>query len=179
MHALLDALDRPAHQAVHLRDRPLWITIATGLAGAILIGLASTAALALDSLHFGERILPRIDVLRALFEALLVVAPSAILLSAYFQIAISPRIVLAAIALGLLIAGIVVASALPLVTYLTLLAAKPAIAPGVLLPFVALAAAAATSTRILRAIDPSRRARIFAFGFQVALAMVFFARFQK
>jgi hypothetical protein len=174
---LLDALDRPAREALLLQARPPWVTGGIALAGALLIVLASLSSLALDGLQFGEEILPRVDLLRSMFEAMLLVAPSAILVSAYFRIAVSPRVVLAAISLGLLIGGVVVASALPLMVYLTLFSrATPLIAPGAILPLVALAASASTSGRVIRSIDPSIRARNFVLSFQVILALAFLVR---
>ncbi len=175
--SVLDALDRPAREALRLQARPVWVTAAVGAAGAMLIALASLSSLALDDLHFGGELLPRIDLLRAVLESFAAVVPSAILLSAYFRVAVSPRVVAASIALGLLVAGVVVAASLPLMAYLTLFSrARPLIAPGAALPIIALAAAAATSARILRSIDPTARARRFAVGLELVLGLVFAAR---
>jgi hypothetical protein len=175
--AVLDALDRPAREAILLQSRPAWVTGGIALAGAVLIVLASLCSLALDGLHFGEKILPRADLLRSLFEAILMVVPSAILVSAYFRIALSPRVVLASVALGLLIAGVVVASTLPLMAYLTLFTrAQPLVAPGAILPILALAASASTSGRVIRSIDPTPRARNFVIVFQALLGLAFLAR---
>lgn len=175
--SLFDALDRPARSALLLQARPLWVTAGIGLGGAALVAAASLSSLALDGLQFGRAILPRADLVRAAFEALLVVVPSATLLSAYFRIALSPRVIVASLAIGLFAAGLVALATLPLMAFLTLFSrATPLLAPGAMLPIVALIATAGVSERIIRAIDPSRRARVFLFGFHLVLAAVFVVR---
>jgi hypothetical protein len=175
--AFVDALDRPAREAILLGERPLWATAGIGLAGAALVALASILSLALDTLHLGAAAVPKVDLLRAMFEAMALVIPSVVVLSGYFGLGASPKTVLAAVALGLLIAGVVSTSTLPLMAYLTFYSkAKPLVAPGALVPVVALATIASTSGRVLRSIDPTRRSRALVLGMELGLAAVFIAR---
>lgn len=173
----LDTLDRPAREALRLERRPLWVTAGIALAGAVLIALGSMLSFELDELRFGRGILPRVDLLRALFEALVVVVPSGAILAAYFRVRVTPRAVLAAVAVGLLVAGVVVAATLPLMAYLAVYAqARPLVSPAAALPIVALAAVATTTARIVRAIDTSSRAHTFARALQAGLAGAFIVR---
>src|SRR5256885_1319654 len=65
---LLRLLDRPARSALELARRPLSATLAPAVLGLFLVAAASALAGCISLAGF--RLVPRLDVLRAVFEAL-------------------------------------------------------------------------------------------------------------
>lgn len=164
---LFRAIDAPARETLSLEKRPLFASLPPAMLGAALIAGSALAASFLFTAaptHAINTLLltRRADVLAAVFEALAIVFPSAIILAAYLELRISPRAFCAALAIALLIGGVVASSTLPLIAYLALVArAQPIIAPGLFVPFLIAGAIAATIFRVVRALDPRLRARWF------------------
>jgi hypothetical protein len=164
---LFRAIDAPARETLLLEKRTLFAILPPALLGAVLIAAASLAGMLFTEVpaaHFPASLLSRrTDTLRAIFEALAIVFPSAIILAAYLGLRISPRAFAGALSIALLIAGVVALFTLPLMAFLALVArARPMVAPSLFIPFVVVGAIAATTVRILKALDPRTRATFFA-----------------
>lgn len=183
---LFRAIDAPARETLFLEKRPLFASLPPALLGAAMIAASALAAsyfFSTPPTHaFAAKFMTgRGEVLPAVFEALAIVFPSAIILAAYLELRISPRAFVAALGIALLISGVVAFSTLPLIAYLALVArARPMIAPGMFVPFLIAGAIAATLFRIVRALDPRMRARFFG-GAVVScfLAAFFFRAFDR
>jgi len=176
-HLLFRAVDRPAREALELSRRPFWATLAPALVGVFLVAIASAAAAAVSPRGFVLG--GRLDGLRAIFEALLVVVPGATVFSVYLRLRLPARALLAATALGLLAAGLVATCVLPLMAFLVLVSTD---APGVLalpallVPTLALCTLALIPFRVITSLDPSDSARWLARLFAFFLVVVFALR---
>src|SRR5688572_29309399 len=118
--SLLRLLDRPARSALELARRPLSATLAPATLGIFLVAAASALAGCISLSGF--RLVPRLDVLRAVFESLLVVIPGTTVFAIYLRLRIPARAFLAATALGLLAAGVVATCVLPLMGFIAVVA---------------------------------------------------------
>jgi hypothetical protein len=177
LDSLLRALDRPARAAVELARRPLWATAAPALLGVFLVAVASLLAGCLSP--SGPRLVPRLDALRAVFEALLVVVPGTTVFAIYLRLRLSTRVLLAATALGLLAAGVVAACVLPLMAFLAVVAFEARtllFVPALLVPGLALATVAVLPARVITGLDPSDKALWLSRAFVLFLGAVFFLR---
>lgn len=175
--SLLRLLDRPARSALELSRRPLPATLAPALLGTFLVAAASALAGCISLSGF--RLVPRLDVLRAVFEALLVVVPGTTVFAIYLRLRISARALLAATALGLLAAGVVATCILPLMGFISVVAVKSRMdvpIPLLFVPGLALATVAALVARVIVSLDTSPAARWLARAFLLLLGAVFVLR---
>ncbi|WP_224240707.1 hypothetical protein [Hyalangium gracile] len=174
---LLRLLDRPARSALDLARRPLSATLAPAMVGIFLVAAASALAGCISLSGF--RLVPRLDVLRAVFEALLVVVPGTTVFAVYLRLRIPPRAFLAATALGLLAAGVVATCVLPLMGFIAVVAVKSRTdlpIPLLFVPGLALATVAALPARVIVSLDGSRAARWLSRAFLFFLGAVFVLR---
>jgi hypothetical protein len=175
--SLLRLLDRPARSALELARRPLSATVAPAVLGIVLV--AASSALAGCITLTGFRLVPRLDVLRAVFESLLVVVPGTTVFAVYLRLRVPARAFLAATALGLLAAGLVAACVLPLMAFLTVIAVKARTfipVPLLFVPGLALATVATVPARVIMTLDSSKAARWLARAFIFFLGAVFVLR---
>ncbi len=176
-NSLLRAVDRPAREALDLARRPLTATLAPALLGLVLVAATSAASGFVSST--GLRLVPRLDALRAVFEALLVVIPGTVVFAIYLRLRLSTRVLLAATAIGLLAAGLVATCVMPLMAFLVLVAKDAPtilVLPSVFVPGLALATVAALPVRVITALDPSRAAWWLSRAFAFFLGAVFLLR---
>lgn len=175
--SLLRLLDRPAHSALELARRPLSATLAPATLGIFLVAAASALAGCISLSGF--RLVPRLDVLRAVFESLLVVIPGTTVFAIYLRLRIPARAFLAATALGLLAAGVVATCVLPLMGFISIVAVKSRTEvpiPLLFVPGLALATVAALSARVIVSLDTSPAARWLSRAFIFFLGAVFVLR---
>ena len=175
--SLLRLLDRPARSALELARRPLTATLAPAALGIFLVAAASALAGCISLSGF--RLVPRLDVLRAVFESLLVVVPGTTVFAIYLRLRIPARAFLAATALGLLAAGVVATCVLPLMGFISIVAVKSRMEvpiPLLFVPGLALATVAALSARVIVSLDTSRAARWLSRAFIFFLGAVFVLR---
>src|SRR5690348_13019291 len=83
-NALLRSVDRPAREALDMARRPLVATLAPALLGTLLVAATSAAAGFVSP--SGLWLAPRLDALRAVFEALLVVVPGTLVFAIYLRL---------------------------------------------------------------------------------------------
>jgi hypothetical protein len=174
---LLRLLDRPARSALELARRPLSATLAPAALGIFLVAAASALAGCISLSGF--RLVPRLDVLRAVFEALLVVVPGTTVFAVYLRLRVPPRAFLAATALGLLAAGVVATCVLPLMGFIAVVAVKSRTEvpiPVLFVPGLALATVATLPARVIVSLDSSRASRWLARAFIFFLGAVFVLR---
>ncbi len=173
---VLRALDRPARAALELSRRSPAFTLAPAILGISL--LVACAAIA-DALMTSREGAPRFDLLRGALESLLLVVPGSVVLGTWLKLRLPPRMLIGAVALGMLTAGVVCVSFVPLMLFLAVVSSE---APRVMLAAVALAPllcvgiGAATMIRVVDAADDSRRAWLFARGYALLLFAVFALR---
>ncbi len=176
-NSLLRAVDRPAREALDMARRPLTATLAPALLGLMLVAATSAASGFVSST--GLRFVPRLDALRAVFEALLVVIPGTVVFAIYLRLRLSTRVLLASTAIGLLAAGLVATCVMPLMAFLVLVAKDAPtilVLPSVFVPGLALATVAALPVRVITALDPSRAAWWLSRAFAFFLGAVFLLR---
>ena len=176
-NSLLRAVDRPAREALDMARRPLTATLAPALLGLVLVAATSAASGFVSST--GLRFVPRLDALRAVFEALLVVIPGTVVFAIYLRLRLSTRVLLASTAIGLLAAGLVATCVMPLMAFLVLVAKDAPtilVLPSVFVPGLALATVAALPVRVITALDPSRAAWWLSRAFAFFLGAVFLLR---
>lgn len=172
---VLRALDRPARTALELSRRNVLHTISPAIVGLMLLAACELLARALAPSEA-----PGLDFLRAALESMAVVVPGAIVLGTWLRLRVPPRMLVAAVALGLLMSGVVCASFVPLVLFLAIVSSE---APDVmttavlLVPALCVAVGAATVLRVVEASDASMRAWFFARAYVVLLLSVFSLRF--
>ncbi len=179
--AFLDALDRPAREAIRLSARSPWLTAGPFALGLSQLGLALWAARGLAG-HAGHG--PAIDwargvdPLRALLEGLVLVAPGSVILATYARVLVAPRALLAAYGLGVLTAGFVALATLPVCALLAVVAAPDRAAPiCVLLPAaVAVLTIASVTARVLRTLDSRSGIRPLSLALGAALVGTFVER---
>jgi hypothetical protein len=162
---------------LELARRPLTATLAPAVLGVFLVAAASALAGCISLAGF--RLVPRLDVLRAVFEALLVVVPGTTVFAIYLRLHISARAFLAATALGLLAAGVVATCVLPLMGFIAIVAVKSRTSlpiPLLFVPGFALATVAALPARVIVSLDSSKAARRLARAFIFFLGAVFVLR---
>lgn len=177
MNSLLRAVDRPAREALELSRRPWMATLAPALLGLVLV--ATNAALTGFVSAQGLRLMPRVDALSALGEALLVVVPSTLVFSVYLRLGLSPRVLLAATALGLLAAGLVTTCVMPLMAFLVLVSKEAPLIlalPSLFVPGLALATLASVVVRVITSLGASRSAWWTSRAFALLLLAVFCLR---
>jgi hypothetical protein len=175
--SLLRLLDRPARSALELSRRPLSATLAPATLGIFLVAAASALAGCISLSGF--RLVPRLDVLRAVFESLLVVIPGTTVFAIYLRLRIPARAFLAATALGLLAAGVVATCVLPLMGFISIVAVKSRTEvpiPLLFVPGLALATVAALSARVIVSLDTSPAARWLSRALIFFLGAVFVLR---
>jgi hypothetical protein len=175
--SLFRLLDRPARSALELARRPLPATLAPAVLGIFLVAAASALAGCISLSGF--RLVPRLDVLRAVFEALLVVVPGTAVFAIYLRLRIPTRALLASTALGLLAAGVVATCILPLMGFIAIVAVKSRTEvpiPLLFVPGLALATVAALVARVIVSLDTSTSARWLARAFIFSLGAVFVLR---
>jgi hypothetical protein len=157
LHRLFRGIDLPARVSIELSEAPVWTSLALAIAGVGSAGLALAAVSALSLARGGPL---RLDAMSAAAEALALVAPGAIVLATFARVAVRPRVLVQALALGLATAGLVACALVPFAAYLTLLdrdaAAVRHLVPG--LAAVSLLATASVPLRVLRSLDPGVRA---------------------
>lgn len=179
-YSFLRALDRPAREALELSRRPWLATVAPALLGLFLV--AGATALVGFVGYQGLRLVPRLDALRAIIEALLVVVPGITVFTIYLRLRISARAFLAATALGLLAAGLMAVCVLPLMALLTLVSQEVRtvlLVPPLLVPGLALATAAALPVRVITSLDASDKAWWLSRAFAFFLGAVFLVRMHQ
>ncbi|MDY7231429.1 hypothetical protein [Hyalangium rubrum] len=177
LDSLLWSLDRPARAALELSQRPLSATLAPALLGIFLVAAASAAAGCISLSGF--KLVPRLDALRAVFEALLVVVPGTTVFAIYLRLRIPARAFLAATALGLFAAGVVAACLLPLMAFLAVVAIETRSTlplPLLFVPGIALATVGVLASRVMTSLDGSRAAYWLSRAFVFFLVAVFFLR---
>lgn len=177
LNSLLRSLDRPARAALELSRSRLSATLAPALLGSFLAAAALLLAGCITVSGF-QRV-PRLDALRAVFEALLVVVPGTTVFAIYLRLRFSARAFLAATSLGLLAAGVVAACILPLVAFLVVVASEThslISAPLLLVPAISLATVGVLTGRVMTALDSSRGAYWLSRAFIFFLGAVFILR---
>jgi hypothetical protein len=178
--SLMRAVDRPAREALRMAQRPLPVTLTPALLG--LFGVAAASAVAGLVSPEGLGLDPRLDALRAVFEALAVVVPGTLVFSLYLRLRLSARAFLAASAIGLLAAGLVAVCVLPLMAFLVVVSGDaPQVLqlPGLLVPGLALTTVAAVLMRVMTTLDGSRAAWWVSRAFVFFLAAVFLLRVHR
>jgi hypothetical protein len=178
-NSLLRAVDRPAREALDMARRPLAATLAPALLGIFLVAATSAAAGFVSP--DGLRLAPRLDALRAVFEALLVVVPGTLVFAIYLRLRLSTRVLLAATSIGLLAGGLVATCVMPLMAFLVLVSKEAPIIlalPALFIPSLALATVAALPVRVITSLDSSRAAWWLSRAFAVFLGAVFLLRVQ-
>ena len=177
VNSLLRAVDRPAREARDMARRPLAATLAPALLGIFLVAATSAAAGVVSP--GGLRLAPRLDALRAVFEALLVVIPGTVVFAIYLRLRLTTRVLLAATSIGLLAAGLVATCVMPLMAFLVLVSGDAPVVlalPAVFVPGLALATLAALPLRVITALDTSRAAWWMSRAFAFFLGAVFLLR---
>ncbi len=179
--ALLRAIDRPAHEAVRLARGPWMRLFSPGLLGVALIATACLIVSLPGLLGTGGDGSPAVDIegLLALVETLLVVTPVMLSTAAYARLQLTPRVVIAALSVCLLVAGVVSMSSLPMVAYLLvnsrdvgfLLVVLSLIVPG-----LAFGSVLVILFRVFTTLDPSSRSRWMSRAFVVVSSAVFYER---
>jgi hypothetical protein len=157
--------------------RPLAATLAPALLGIFLVAATSAAAGFVSPA--GLRFAPRLDALRAVFEALLVVVPGTLVFAIYLRLRLSTRVLLAATSIGLLAGGLVATCVMPLMAFLVLVSKEAPIVlalPALFIPSLALATVAALPVRVITSLDSSRAAWWLSRAFAVFLGAVFLLR---
>jgi hypothetical protein len=175
--SLLRAVDRPAREALDLARRPLAATLAPALLGIFLVAATSAAAGFVSP--GGVRLAPRLDALRAVFEAMLVVIPGTLVFAIYLRLRLSTRTLLAAISIGLLAAGLVATCVMPLMAFLVVVARDAPLIlalPALFVPGLALATLVALPVRVITALDSSLSAWWLSRAFAICLGAVFLLR---
>jgi hypothetical protein len=176
--SLQRALDRPAREALEIARKPLAFMLAPALSGAFLVAASSlVAGLMIPELHWGH--LAR-DVhargLLAAAEALAVVVPGLVVFAGYFRLRAPIGALLAATGIGLLLAGVVSVSLVPLVAFLAVVSRSPEaglFASELLIPGIALGAAVLVPLRLIEAVDRSDRATWLGRAFAAVAAVAF------
>lgn len=177
VHSLLRAVDRPAREALELSRRSLAATLSPALLGLFLV--AATSATVGFVSPAGLRLAPRLDALRAVFEALIVVIPGTLVFALYLRLRLTPRVLLATNAIGLLAAGLVATCVMPLMAFLALVSREAPlilVLPSVFVPGLSLATLAALHVRVITTIDTSRAAWWLSRAFVFFLGAVFLVR---
>ncbi|WP_152622417.1 hypothetical protein [Archangium violaceum] len=177
IHSLLRAVDRPAREALDMARRPLAATLAPALLGIFLVAASSASAGFVSST--GLRFIPKLDALRAVFEALLVVVPGSLVFAIYLRLRLTTRVLLAATSIGLLAAGLVATCVMPLMAFLVLVSRDAPLVlalPAVFVPGLALATLAALPVRVITSLDSSRAAWWMSRAFAFFLGAVFLLR---
>lgn len=175
--SLLRAVDRPAREALELARRPFAATLAPALLGIFLVAATSAAAGSVSP--GGAWLAPRLDALRAVFEAMLVVIPGTLVFAIYLRLRLSTRVLLAATSIGLLAAGLVATCIMPLMAFLVLVSKEAPFVlalPALFVPGIALATLAALQVRVITSLDSSRAAWWLSRGFALFLGAVFLLR---
>ena len=178
-NSLLRAVDRPAREALDMARRPLAATLAPALLGIFLVAATSATAGFVSSTSL--RLAPRLDALRAVFEALLVVVPGTLVFSIYLRLRLSTRVLLAATSIGLLAGGLVATCVMPLMAFLVLVSKDAPVVlalPALFIPSLALATVASLPVRVITSLDSSRAAWWLSRAFAVFLGAVFLLRVQ-
>jgi hypothetical protein len=177
VNSLLRAVDRPAREALDMARRPFAATLAPALLGIFLV--AATSATAGFVSPGGLRLAPRLDALRAVFEALLVVVPGTLVFAIYLRLRLTTRVLLAATSIGLLAAGLVATCVMPLMAFLVLVSQDAPLIlalPAVFVPGLALATLAALPVRVITSLDSSKAAWWMSRAFAFFLGAVFLLR---
>jgi hypothetical protein len=178
---LIDAVDRPARAAVDLGRRGVLPTVGEACVGVAGVAAASVAT----QLLLGGDLSSRVDGLMAFLEVTLLLVPI-VLVAAFARIAVPLRAMFGAVAVGLLHAGVVALTLLPLAAFVAVVADLEVVSiafpvahdalVGLVVPFVALLTLLERATDIVRSIDGdpwvARLARLVSF----ALAFAFLAR---
>jgi hypothetical protein len=158
--AFFRLFDRPTREILETARAPFPRTIALAVSGLGMVVLASVIA-ALPMTRMEGRKFWEIDILRPWMEALVFVVPSLVTFSAYLRLKLTPRVIFSAMAIGLLFAGVLALSVLPLVGFLMAMAWSVrdlqqllTLVPAV----VAFGTVVAVSTRHLGQLDTSTRA---------------------
>jgi hypothetical protein len=177
VNSLLRAVDRPAREALDMARRPLAATVAPALLGIFLVAATSAAAgfVSPEGIQFA----PRLDALRAVFEAMLVVIPGTFVFAIYLRLRLSTRVLLAATSIGLLAAGLVATCVMPLMAFLVVVSREAPLIltlPGLFVPSLALATLAALPVRVITALDSSPAAWWLSRAFAAFLGAVFLLR---
>jgi hypothetical protein len=152
--------------------------LAPALSGAFLVAASSlVAGLMIPELHWGH--LAR-DVhargLLAAAEALAVVVPGLVVFAGYFRLRAPIGALLAATGIGLLLAGVVSVSLVPLVAFLAVVSRSPEaglFASELLIPGIALGAAVLVPLRLIEVVDRSDRATWLGRAFAAVAAVAF------
>ena len=177
VNSLLRAVDRPAREALDMARRPFAATLAPALLGIFLVAATSAAAGFVSP--GGLRLAPRLDAVRAVFEALLVVIPGTVVFAIYLRLRLTTRVLLAATSIGLLAAGLVATCVMPLMAFLVLVSHDAPLIlalPSVFVPGLALATLAALPVRVITSLDSSRSAWWMSRAFAFFLGAVFLLR---
>lgn len=181
LSAWVRAADAPAHETARLAQASLIHTAARAALG--LVALAASA-LAISALRDAPG--RSVDVLALVLEALLTVAPVTLAVTVWSAIT-TPRVLLAALALGLLTAGWVALGLVPLAAFTALVSPPASVSSAgvavldvfaLLLVVCALASVVLVLRRVLRALDPSALTHWVSTGFAVAVFAVAFVRAQ-
>ena len=178
---LIDAVDRPTNAAIALGRRGVLPTM-----GEAFVGLAAVAAATIATqLLLGGGLDARVDGLWAFLEVSLLLVP-VVLLAAFVQVGVPLRALFGAVAVGLLHAGIVALTLLPLAAFLAVVGNMELvrmsfplahdILVGLAVPFVALLTLLERGSGIVRSIDGNPWAARLARFVSFALAAAFLVR---
>ncbi len=175
------ALDRPARAALRLGRTTPWSTLAMGLLGMFAIAAACLATRALLAPPGPGRL----DGLLPFMEAVASLVPIA-LVAAYLQVAVPPRVLAGAVAVGLLHAGLVALSLVPLAVFVAVITDLGVfhrtipmlylVLGHLVLPAVALVVLAQVIARVLRCLDGSLTGRLVAHAIPLCLIATFVLR---
>ncbi len=162
---LFALLDTPARSAARLADERAPKVVALGLCGAAMIVAAVLAGAALT--HGVGEALERAPLAYTVggLEAIAIVLPSLMLLFTYLDAELDASTLLAATSTALVVSGVVVTAALPLVAYFVVMdQTHAAHAVSALPPALAMVTFAVAFRRIALAFDARRAARILTDG---------------
>ncbi len=178
---LFEAIDRPANAALALGARGLIPTAAEASLGVFGVAAATVATqlLLTGSLH------GRVDGLAAFLEVSVLLVPLT-LMAAFLQVGVPLRALLGAVAVGLLQAGVVAVTLLPLAAFTAVVADLEAVrlsfpiahatVVGLAVPGIALMTLLERSANIVRSIDGTPMVARATRFVSYALAIAFLAR---
>lgn len=176
LRLLTGILDAPARSALTLAARSPSHTLFVGLAGLGAVALATVAGQGLAHGFGGIASTPMWSI-RGVALALAVVCPAAVALSMQLRIGARPRILVGGLVAGLLTGGLVVASLVPMMTFMALIADDVLpiwLSPAVLFPLIALEATALVAMRVVRTFSNGADA-LFGYALVVAFPAVYCA----
>ncbi|MBI4822317.1 MAG: hypothetical protein HY791_39015 [Deltaproteobacteria bacterium] len=170
LDSLFRIIDLPAREAAKMSQRSPLLPLLYAGSGIAALALATLIAQALT----GARAAPA---LAAAVLSVLAVGPGSILAGSYVRLNVSASTLAASLSFGLFAGGLASIALVPLVAFLSLVDLEGVVrSAAVVLPAIFLVAASTFPARVLAALDPSLKARVFSAALGVSLLLAFGAR---